>query len=133
MTTISQSCRYSRKKAQLVPANQTVERPRSIQPFPPRKATARAIGEKPSRGPPTFLFHQCSSFGGSVVNFNFQHRVVRKQFFCCLLRSTLFRELGFEMPIDDHRVSTRGRDISPPYISGLLFFDAESRFFHVSC
>jgi hypothetical protein len=45
MTTISQSCRYSRKKAQLVPANQTVERPRSIQPFPPRNATARAIGE----------------------------------------------------------------------------------------
>jgi hypothetical protein len=36
------------------------------------------------------------------------------------------------MPIDDYRVSTRGHDISPLNISGLLFFDAQSWPFHIS-
>jgi hypothetical protein len=51
------------------------------------------------------------------------------------LRGPLLRpaeKLGFEMPIDDYRVSTRGGDISPLNISGLLFFDAESWLSHVN-
>jgi hypothetical protein len=41
-------------------------------------------------------------------------------------------KVGFEMPIDDHRIPIGGGDVSPLYISWLLFFDAESRFFHIS-
>jgi len=40
--------------------------------------------------------------------------------------------LGFEMPIDDHRIPNGGDDVSPLYISWPLFFDAESWVFHVS-
>jgi len=40
--------------------------------------------------------------------------------------------LGFEMPIDDHRIPNGGDDVSPLYISWPVFFDAGSWFFHVS-
>ena len=53
------------------------------------------------------------SRGSSVVNFDFQHRVVCKQFFRGFLGSTLFRELRFEMSIDDQCVAIRRRNISP--------------------
>lgn len=75
---------------------------------------------------PTFLFHQRSGLCRSVVNLDLQHWIVRQQIFGCLFGSTFFRKLGFEMPIDDYRVSTRGRDIGALNISGLLFFDMES-------
>jgi len=34
------------------------------------------------------------------------------------------------MPIDDYRIPIGGGDVSPLYISWLLFFEAESWFFH---
>ena len=81
---------------------------------------------------PTLLFHQRSGLCRSVENLDLQHWIVGQQFCSCLLCSTFFGKLGFEMPIDDYRVSTRGGDISPLNISRLLFFDAESWLFHVS-
>jgi hypothetical protein len=58
-----------------------------------------------------------------------QHWIVGQQFFGCLFGGIFVRKLGFEMPIDDYRVSNSGDDVSPLNISGLLFFDAESCFF----
>jgi hypothetical protein len=76
--------------------------------------------------------HQRSAFCRSVVNLDLQHWKTRQQFFGCFVGSTLFRKLGFEMAIDDYRVSSSGRDVSPLNISGLSFFNAEGWFFHFS-
>jgi hypothetical protein len=78
------------------------------------------------------LFHQRSGLCRSVVNLDLQHWIVGQQFFRRLFGGTFVRKLGFEMPIDDHRISNSGNDVSPLDISGLLFFDAESWLFHVS-
>jgi hypothetical protein len=75
------------------------------------------------------LFHQRSGLCRSVVNLDLQHWIVGQQFFGCLFGGTFVRKLGFEMPIDDYRVSNSGDDVSPLNISGLLFFDAESWLF----
>jgi hypothetical protein len=59
-------------------------------------------------------------------------RVIRKQFFCGLLSSTLVREFCFEMSIYDYCVSAVRRDVGALNIFRLLFFDAKGRLFHVS-
>src|SRR5437588_13123282 len=79
-----------------------------------------------------FALHSCSSLRHTIVNLNLQHWVSRQQFCCCLLGGTLLREVIFEVPIDNHRVSGFRRDVSPLNISGLVLFDAESWFLHVS-
>ena len=55
---------------------------------PPRKVIQDAEATKTSNQ--RTLFYQCSDLRRSVVNFDFQHWVTRKQFFCCLLGSPLF-------------------------------------------
>jgi hypothetical protein len=89
----------------------------------------RRVGRVDSR---PFLFHQRSGLGRSVVNLDFQHWILCQQFCGRLPCSIFFGKLGFEMAIDDYRVSTRGHNISPLNISGPLFFDAESWLFHFS-
>jgi hypothetical protein len=81
---------------------------------------------------PVSLFYQRSRLRRSVINLDLQHWKTGQQFCCRLFGSIVFRKLGFEMPIDDNRVSVSGRDVSPLNISRLLFFDAESWLFLIS-
>jgi hypothetical protein len=77
------------------------------------------------------LLDSHSGLSPSIVNLDLQHWVSRKQCSCCLLGSTLFRKLSFKVAIDHHRVSISGRYVGSLNIFGLLFFDAESWFFHM--
>jgi hypothetical protein len=99
--------------------------------FAPRQAISRSVGNS-SIALQWTLFHRCSRLRRTVINLDLQHWKVRQQFCCRLLGSIFFRKLGFEMPVDDNRVSVYRRDVSPLYISRLLFFDAQSWLFHVS-
>jgi hypothetical protein len=74
------------------------------------------------------LLDQRSTFRRRVIDFNPQHWIVHKQFFCGVLCSGVAFELCFEMSIDDKRETTCRCNGGPPNISWLLFFDAEGRF-----
>jgi hypothetical protein len=75
--------------------------------------------------------HFSSGLRLRVVDFNLEHWVSCKQFCCRLGGRTRFREVDFEVPINNHCVTLFRCDISPLNISGLLLFNPESWSLHL--